>query len=160
MFDNMQEKIMKSALKNSVLILCVICLTLILLIVFLMSDLYETTQYRQNEIIVAGAIRCIDDRGWFALDDKTHASINIGDIETTERSIRIYFKFKASKTHTFIIVPDETLSKYGFLVGSKVSPQWADLFISKIENGEIVPVNAASLQSDLGNFWIYGLFEK
>ncbi len=117
-------------------------------------------QYRNEDkrAAVAGVIRCVDENGWYAIDDKGHKPINIGKIEVKNGLIMVYYTFKASAIHTFIVTPDETFARAGYIVGSSVGFNKAAITVSKIVKGEVVAVDASTIKSKLGNFWIYGLF--
>ncbi len=128
-------------------------------ILSLTISIYGQTQIHNNKKIeVAGVIRCTDGKGWFAINDENHASINIEAIRVKDGAILLFFSFSATTIHSFIVTPDEIFAQAGFLVGATVRPNLAVIHISRIINGNVVPVDASTIRSELGDFWIYGLF--
>ncbi len=107
---------------------------------------------------VAGVIRCIDEKGWFVINDGGHTPVNINRIEVKNGLILVYYTFSASTIHSFIVSPDETFAGAGYFVGASVNRDRASIAVSRIINGKVVPVDASTIRSKLGNFWIYGLF--
>lgn len=111
-----------------------------------------------DKVVVAGTIRNTGDRGWFVLDDESHAPINISRVEVKKGVVIVYFPFRASKIHTFVVTPDETFGASGYFVGASVRKGSAAILVSKVVDGKAVPINASDIKSQIGNFWIYGLF--
>ena len=113
---------------------------------------------REERYVVAGAIRG-GQNGWFAINDKSHTSINIKEVTVTKGgSIVVYFKFNAKKIHTFVVTTDERYASHGYFVGAAVTSNLAKITIYKRDAELISKVPAQSLINDLGNLWIYGLF--
>jgi len=133
------------------LIIAIISISLSLLVYIKSKNTDKTVQ-------VAAVIRCIDDKGWFAINDGAHTPLNIDKIEVKNGLIVVYYTFRASTIHTFIVTPDETFANAGYFVGSSVGFNKATITVSQIVNGGVVPVDASTIRSQLGNFWIYGLF--
>ncbi|MBW2408938.1 MAG: hypothetical protein JRF72_04005 [Deltaproteobacteria bacterium] len=120
----------------------------------------QTQIYRcaDNRIEVAGTIRSIDDSGWFVIDDEVHKPLNIASIGVSEGYIKINYTFTASTIHSFIACPDETFAKAGYIFGTTVYRKYVGIAISRVIDGRVEPVDAATIRSELGNIWIYGLF--
>lgn len=132
----------------------VVILITILTLSVLISEFYN----RQKEYVVAGAIRNVE-REWIAIDDRTHKPINIDKITVTEGgSIVIYFKFKANTINTFLVTTDERFASLGYFVGAAVGSNLAKITIYQNKDGIIQKVPAHTINNDLGNFWIYGIF--
>jgi len=113
---------------------------------------------KQEPIEVACVIRRVAPNSWYVIDDSGHVPINIKSIAEDHEKITIYYDFHASKVNTFSVTPDETFSRMGLLCGASVGLNKATLFLSKIENGIVVPVDPTTINNKGGNFWIYGLF--
>jgi len=111
-----------------------------------------------KKIEVAGVIRNMDDNGWFIIENESHMPLNIDKVYDRRGKIVIVYTFKAATIHSFIVTPDETLSQEGFIAGASVGVKVAVITVSRIINGEVVPVDASTIKSEKGNIWIYGLF--
>lgn len=109
-------------------------------------------------VTVAGVIRSLDERGWHAIDDSTHSPLNIEAVEVKNGLIIVRYGFKASKIHSFVVAPDETFAKEGLLVGASVASDHARILVSQIVAGTPRVIDASTIRSKLGNFWIYGVF--
>ncbi len=120
--------------------------------------IYFQNQKSDKRATVAGVIRCVDEKGWFAINDGGHTPLNIAKIEVVNGNIVVHYAFKASKIYTFIVTPDETFAREGYFVGSSVGLSAATISVSQVVNGEVIAVDASTIKSKLGNFWIYGLF--
>lgn len=108
--------------------------------------------------IVAGVLRAEEARGWYVLDDKGHRPVNIERILVHNNVIEVHFPFEADVIHTFIAATDETFSTRGFLVGASVTRDRARIVLSKILDGNVIPVDAGSVRSRSANIWLYGVF--
>jgi hypothetical protein len=127
----------------------------IALSIFAQTQIYKCAD---NKVEVAGVIRSIDDKGWFVINEGLHTPINIERVEVIQGHIIIHFPFSASTIHSFIVSPDETFSKEGYIVGAAVTKKAACIAVSRVINGNVVPIDASSIRSQTGNLWIYGLF--
>ena len=111
-----------------------------------------------KRVEVAGTFRSIDDNGWLVISDKLHKPINIGRIKVRKGYVLIQFTFAASKIHSFMVTPDETFVRAGYSFGASVYRDHVAIAVSRVIDGKVVPVDASSIRSRFGNFWIYGLF--
>ena len=123
------------------------------------SGKIQIHQLADNKVEIAGAIRSMDDNGWFVIDDKNHTPVNIAKIEVEKGWIRIYYTFNASAIHTFIATPDETLAANGFFVGAAAQKDYAAITLSRVnKKGMVESVDPSTIRSKFGNIWIHGLF--
>ena len=112
-----------------------------------------------KKVEVAGTIRCIDETGWFVMNDQNHTPINISKIEMLGTNILIYYTFSASTIHSFIVTPDETLAASGFFLGAAATRDYAVITLSKVnDQGIVESVDPSQIRSELVNIWIHGLF--
>lgn len=111
-----------------------------------------------KKVEVSGTIRNTKQEGWFVINDVTHESINIKSVKESNGVVVIEFPFIASKIHTFIASPDDSLAFNGYFIGSSVTTKSASILISKISNGKIKQIDADDLNEPYNNIWIYGLF--
>lgn len=105
---------------------------------------------------VAGALRN-DGTGWYAIADSTHAPLNIASVATKDGMITVEYTFTASKIHTFIAAPDETLARAGYSAGASVGVGSARILLAK--NGSANPFDVSTKSHPWSNIWIYGVFE-
>lgn len=105
--------------------------------------------------VVAGTIYNPDAKGWRLISDKAHVPINIRDVTQDEQSIFIHFSKDFRQIHTFIAVPDETISVNGLGVsmGASVNTQMAQIYLGRVFTGHLNPATIVE-----GNIWLYGLF--
>ena len=137
--------------------IAILCVTLSIFGQMQISE-FADKKSADKKVKVAGTLKIIDERGWFVVNDENHKPINIGRIEIVKGFIRIYYTFNASTIHTFIATPDETLAANGFFLGARVSKNYANILVSRLENGVVRLVDASSIRSDTGNIWFQGLF--
>ena len=130
-----------------------ISLVAVLVIIVLMYG-YE------EKMVVAGTLRSSGNQGWYVISDKAHVPLNISRVEVKNGAICVYYAFTASRTHTFIVTPDETFAGAGIFVGASVSKNRAAISLSRVIDGKVVRIDPSKIESDWGNFWIYGLFTK
>jgi hypothetical protein len=109
---------------------------------------------------VAGIIRRVEPNSWYVINDTSHSSLGISNIAEDNEKIVIYYDFNATKIHTFSVTPDETFSAMGYICGASVGLDRAYIYISKMDSGQIVPVDPTTINDNRGNFWIYGLFTE
>ena len=138
--------------------IAVISLIIAIISISLSILVYLQSKNTDKPVVVAGVIRNMDDRGWYVINDGAHIPINIDSIDVENGLILIHYGFTASAIHTFIVTPDETFARAGYFVGSSVGLNKATIAVSQIVKGEVIPVDASKIKSQLGNFWIYGLF--
>lgn len=105
---------------------------------------------------LAGVIRNTGS-GWSTIEDAGHASIGISNVSSNEEGIVITYKKPVSKIHTFIVTPDETMSKDGMQVGVSAGLDKAYIFIFD-RNGN--PVNPLEYKESASNIWIYAKLLK
>ena len=123
------------------------------------SGQIQVNKLNDDQVEVAGTIRRVDENGWFVLNDKNHAPINIDKIEVVGKNILIHYTFTASTIHSFIVTPDETLASRGFFVGAAVHRDYAAITLSRVKkNGIVELVDPAVIRYKYGNIWIHGLF--
>ena len=118
----------------------------------------QSYKFDDKQIKVAGTLRCIDENGWFAINDKNHTPINIARIEVQRGYIILFYTFTASTIHSFIVTPDETFAKSGFIMGASVYSNYAAILVSRVDNGKVVVVDPSKIRSVTGNIWVHGLF--
>ena len=133
---------------------------IVLIILFVIIGCEKQKICTSNKIELTGVIRRVNPGAWHILDDEGHMSMGIRNISEDNDRIIIYFDFVASKVQTFVITPDETFSRLGLQAGASVGLDKAVIYLSKIENGVVVPVNPLTISDKDGNFWIYGVFSK
>ncbi|MBW2408940.1 MAG: hypothetical protein JRF72_04015 [Deltaproteobacteria bacterium] len=111
-----------------------------------------------KEVEVAGALRIVDENGWFVLNDDVHKPKNIDRINVYKGYIIVHFTFTASDIHSFMVSPDESFVFAGFIFGTSVYRSYAAIAVSRIVDGNVEKVDASRIRSNLGNIWIYGKF--
>jgi hypothetical protein len=134
------------------------------LIIAILSIALSVMIYFQNKnpdktIKVAGVIRSADENGWYVINNDGHKPLNIAKVEVKNGLIVVNYTFKASAIHTFMVTPDETFARAGYFVGASVGLSAATISVSQVVDGKVAAVDASTIRSKLGNFWIYGLFE-
>jgi hypothetical protein len=134
-------------------------LIIVILLLSIVSCKKDELGYK-DKIEVAGVIRRVEPNSWYVIDDSGHKPIGIRNITEDNDKVTIYYDFNASKVHTFTITPDETFSRLGLRCGASVGLDKATIYISKIEDGNVVSVDPTTISNSGGNFWIYGLFSK
>ena len=120
--------------------------------------LLQKAEPADKEVEVAGALRSVDENGWFVLDDGMHKPKNIDRISLYKGYIIVHYTFRASDIHSFIVSPDESFVYAGFIFGTSVYRDYAAIAVSRLVNGNVEKVDASAIRSKLGNIWIYGKF--
>ena len=142
-------------MRNLIAASLLIAISSLAISIFGQTQIYKCAD---NKVEVAGVIRSIDENGWFVINDGHHTPLNIDRVEVKQGYIIIYFTFTASTIHSFIVSPDETFARDGFLFGACVYSNWAGITVSRVIDGKVVPVDASTIRSNVGNLWIYGFF--
>lgn len=92
------------------------------------SKLFEANDKKYK--FVAGVIR--NDGGtWKLIDNETHTSINIESITQTNEYINVAFTPEFKKVISFIAVSDEDFDLNALCVGASVTPEYANIYITK-----------------------------
>jgi len=121
----------------------------------------DTKQYA----FIAGVLRN-DGAGsgyWQPLtESSTHRPINIDSVVTDSGKIRVsYASLGANMTVSLLAVPDETLGRAGFTMGASVTPDHADIKMSRVMPpvADYVSFDGTNWVSDTGQFtniWFSG----
>lgn len=100
---------------------------------------------------------------WQPLDtDSTHRPVNIDSVVTDSGKIRVnYSSLGANMTVSLLAVPDETLGRAGFTMGASVTPDHADIKMSRVMPpvADYVSWNGTAWVSDtnqFSNIWFSG----
>lgn len=105
---------------------------------------------------VAGAIRNVGN-GWAFINDANHSPQNLSAISVNSSGdIVVNYSFTASKVVSLVVTPDETFASL-YSVGASVGLSTATISVYSLSTGQ--KVDASTISSANGNFWIYGLFE-
>lgn len=109
---------------------------------------------------VAGAIRN-DGAGWAVIEDEQHAGLGISAVSAQDGMIHVEYSFQADVIHSFVAVPDETLARNGFFMGSSVGVESARIGISRETwRGvrSVDPADVNTVEYPWSNIWLMGLF--
>lgn len=98
----------------------------------------ETLTSRLNKVNIQGnenqnhfAIGCIPRNVanvWTNLDDANHTPLNIASISIPDiTTVRVSYKFTASKINSFVAAPDDALAAHGVLLGGDVGTAFANI---------------------------------
>ena len=111
-----------------------------------------------DKYIIAGVLRRVAPSPWYMINDGGHSPIGIKAVTEDEEKITIEYTFTSTKINSFCVTVDETFAKEGYLVGASVGNHFARIYLSKIENGNVMPIDPSTVSNSLGNLWIYGIF--
>lgn len=110
---------------------------------------------REEYAIIAGVIRN-EGYGWNLIQDKTHETLGINNVEQDNDSIIIYFD-EMEKVNSVAVTVDETMAEEGYHVGASVGTDRMVIIIYDRNNEKI---NPKKYVNNLGNIWIQGIFKK
>lgn len=131
--------------------LIIILLLAVLCFVSPLNSRYVSAEGTQ--ITVAGTIRNTG-AGWFVISDSVHVPLNITKIETKEDRIVVWHSVGAKNIHTFIVTPDETMTKEGYAVGVSGGTYYSNVYVYD-KNHNLI--NPNDYKNAGGNIWIYAL---
>ena len=97
------------------------------------SDGVLFTKSGQKIKLVAGVMRNLNDgNGWQLITNSTHTNCNVESITQTSSAINVNFpSLGGAKVISFVAVPDETLAKAGFTMGSSVTTSQASIELKR-----------------------------
>lgn len=108
--------------------------------------------------IVAGVLRYPNPgTGWETISDATHTPINIKTVTSSATAVNIYYGFTARKVISLLATPDEYYSQMGVMCGASVGVSSAAIKFSLCTSPGYI--NPATLQSNNGNVWVFGIFQ-
>ncbi|MGD9805484.1 MAG: hypothetical protein AB7E81_22955 [Hyphomicrobiaceae bacterium] len=115
-----------------------------------------------NEHVPVAAVLRNEGAGWYAINDGTHTPLNVSSVETTMQGITVRFSGKGRMIRTFIVSPDEALSRSGILGGASVGLDKAYIELSRV--GVFGPrhVSPMAISTDTypwSNLWIFGMVD-
>lgn len=132
----------------------VLLFAIVLPIILILGNSYS---HAEGTIMqVAGTIRN-SGKGWYIIRDSTHDSIGITNVITAESTINVEHKNGFTKVISFTVTTDETMTQEGYKVGVSSTPDVSKIFICDKYNNLVKPKDCIS---ELGNIWIYAMFEK
>lgn len=105
--------------------------------------------------VVSGTLRNTG-AGWFVLTDAGHIATNISSVSVENGEIRIDYGRTATKVHSLTVTPDEVYSDQ-YRCGANVGLSFSLITIRNRAGGK---VDASTISSAGGNFWIYGIMEQ
>jgi len=106
---------------------------------------------------VAAAIRNTG-HGWHVITNDDHQPEGVSGVEAIGDSIVVHFDFKARAIGTFIVTPDETYAKMGFVCGASVNLDSATIQCSRWRWYGSHVVDPATMTAPMGDLWISGAF--
>lgn len=110
-----------------------------------------------NLRFVAGVIRCPVGGKWGVIEDEGHAPLNIKKVYLAGNRVVVEYTFTAKKVISLMASPDEYYTQMGVSCGASVGRTSAAVYFNKRPaNGYADPM---SLQSNLANVWLFGVFE-
>lgn len=110
-----------------------------------------------NLRFVAGVIRCPVGGKWGVIEDEGHAPLNIKKVYLAGNRVVVEYSFTAKKVISLMASPDEYYTQMGVSCGASVGRTSAAVYFNKRPaTGYADPM---SLQSNLANVWLFGVFE-